>query len=38
MVKVNLHKKEVAVKVGFMGREMELKLGISMVTDGHSSL
>lgn len=38
VVKVNLHKREVAVKVGFMGREMELKLGISMVTDGHSSL
>ena len=38
VVKVNLHKREVAVKVGFMGREMELKLGISMVIDGHSSL
>ena len=31
VVKVNLHKREAAVKVEFMGREMELKMGIEMV-------
>lgn len=31
VVKVNLHKKEVLVRVEFMGREMELKLGVEMV-------
>lgn len=28
--KVNLHKREVVVKVGFMGRPLELKMGIEM--------
>lgn len=31
VVKVNLHKREVAVRVKFMGREMELFMGIEMV-------
>lgn len=31
IVKVNLHKREVAVEVEFMGRKMELKMGIEMV-------
>lgn len=31
IVKVNLHKREVTVEVEFMGRKMELKLGIKMV-------
>lgn len=31
VVKVNLHKREVMVKVEFMGREMELKMGVEMV-------
>lgn len=31
MVKVNLHKREVVVRVEFMGRTMELKMGIEMV-------
>lgn len=34
IVKMNLHKREVTVKVGFMGREMELKMGIEMVDAG----
>lgn len=34
VVKVNLHKREVVVKVKFMGRELELKLGILMVDSG----
>lgn len=38
VVKVNLHKREVTVKVGFMGREMELFLGIEMVEDSSGSL
>lgn len=38
VVKVNLHKKEAAIKVGFMGREMELFLGIEMIKDGSDSL
>ena len=31
IVKVNLHKREAIVRVGFMGRNMELKMGISMI-------
>lgn len=31
IVKVNLHKREVVIRVEFMGRELELKMGISMV-------
>ena len=31
IVKVNLHKREVVVRVVFMGREMDLKMGIEMV-------
>ena len=31
VVKVNLHKREVVIRVTFMGREMELKLGVEMV-------
>ncbi len=31
IVKVNLHKREVAVEVEFMGRKMELKMGIEML-------
>lgn len=31
IVKVNLHKREVIIEVKFMGRKMELKMGISMV-------
>lgn len=31
VVKVNLHKREVVVAVEFMGRRMELKLGVEMV-------
>lgn len=34
IVKMNLHKREVTVKVEFMGREMELKMGIEMVDGG----
>lgn len=29
--KVNLHKREAVVKVGFMGRPLELKMGIEMI-------
>lgn len=32
VVKVNLHKREVVVKVAFMGREIELFMGVEMVT------
>lgn len=35
IVKADLHKREVAVKVRFMGRDMELKMGIEMV-DGQN--
>ncbi len=31
MVEVNLHKREVTVKVEFMGRDLELKMGVEMV-------
>ena len=31
VVKVNLHKREVVVEVTFMGRPVELKMGIEMV-------
>lgn len=31
MVKVNLHKREVVVRVEFMGRPLELKIGVEMV-------
>ncbi len=31
VVKVDLHKREVVVRVGFMGRETKLRLGIEMV-------
>ena len=31
VVRVNLHKREVAVRVVFMGRDLELKMGIEMV-------
>ncbi len=31
VVKVDLHKREAVVKVEFMGREMELKMGIEMI-------
>ena len=34
VVKVNLHKREVVIRVTFMGREMELKLGVEMVDGG----
>lgn len=34
IVKMNLHKREVTVKVEFMDREMELKMGIAMVDAG----
>lgn len=34
IVKVNLHKREVVVRVEFMGREMELKMGVEMVEGG----
>lgn len=33
VMKVNLHKREVAVDVEFMGRKMELKMGIEMVVE-----
>lgn len=33
VVRVNLHKREVSVKVKFMGREIELKMGIDMVSE-----
>ena len=33
-MKMNLHKREVTVKVEFMDREMELKMGIAMVDAG----
>lgn len=33
VVKVNLHKREVAVQVRFMGREMELYMGVEMVRE-----
>ena len=36
VVKVNLHKREVAVEVEFMGRPMELYMGIEMVEAGDS--
>ncbi len=32
VVRLNLHKREVVVRVEFMGREMELKMGIEMVS------
>ncbi len=32
IVKMNLHKREVEVEVEFMGRKMELKMGIEMVS------
>ncbi len=31
VVKVNLHKREVVVKVEFMGRPLELKMGVEMI-------
>ncbi len=31
VVKVDLHRKEAAVKIEFMGRKLELKMGIEMV-------
>ena len=34
VVKVNLHKRAVVIRVTFMGREMELKLGVEMVDGG----
>jgi len=34
IVKINLHKREVVVRVDFMGRPMELKMGIEMVGAG----
>ena len=34
IVRVNLHKREVVVKVEFMGREVELKMGVEMVDTG----
>ncbi|MCI9360297.1 MAG: antiterminator LoaP [Hungatella sp.] len=33
VVKVNLHKREVVVRVEFMGRPMELKMGVEMVSN-----
>ena len=33
VVKVNLHKREVAVRVRFMGREMELYMGVEVVNE-----
>jgi|InofroStandDraft_1065614.scaffolds.fasta_scaffold96275_2 transcriptional antiterminator NusG len=36
IVKMNLHKREVVIKVKFMGRYMELKMGIEMVDTGSS--
>lgn len=36
VVKVDLHKREVQVKVDFMGREMKLHLGIEMVETGRN--
>ncbi|MCI9164287.1 MAG: antiterminator LoaP [Lachnospiraceae bacterium] len=33
VVKVNLHKREALIRVRFMGREMELKLGVEMVKE-----
>lgn len=33
IVKVNLHKREAAVKVEFMGREVVLKMGVEMVRE-----
>lgn len=38
VMKVNLHKREVAVKVRFMGREMELHLGVDMLTNSYDCL
>ena len=35
VVKVNLHKREVAVKVEFMGRSIKLYMGIEMVETGN---
>lgn len=31
MVEVNLHKREVTVRVEFMGRDLELKMGVEMI-------
>ena len=31
IVKVDLHKREVVIEVKFMGRKIELKMGISMI-------
>ena len=33
VVKVNLHKREAVVRVEFMGRDLELKMGVDMVCD-----
>lgn len=38
VVKVNLHKREAVVRVEFMGRMVELKMGVEMVKDCHDSL
>ena len=36
VVKVNLHKREAVIRVMFMGRETELKVGVEMVgTEEH---
>lgn len=37
IVKVNLHKREAAIEIEFMGRKMELKMGIEMVGTGENS-
>ena len=33
VVKVNLHKREAVVRVEFMGRDLELKMGVDMVCE-----
>ena len=36
IVKTDLHKREVMIAVEFMGRKMELKMGIEMVEIEHN--
>lgn len=38
VVKVNLHKREVVVRVEFMGRLMELKMGVEMIREGEKEI
>lgn len=38
IVKIDLHKREAVIEVGFMGRKMELKMGIEMVEVKHDNI